>query len=145
MAAPAALVLAKILIPETRPRSAVDARHPTTDAGEATQPSTARATSATDAAVEDLADAGPKNVIDAAATGAADGLQLALNIGAMLIAFLALIAMPQRRSSTGAAGLFGYTTSLEMHPGRRARAGRLADRRADGRRRPRSAASSGRR
>lgn len=33
------------------------------------------------------------NVIDAAARGAGDGLHLALNIGAMLIAFLALIAM----------------------------------------------------
>jgi CNT family concentrative nucleoside transporter len=33
------------------------------------------------------------NVIDAAARGAGEGLQLALNIGAMLIAFLALIAL----------------------------------------------------
>ncbi|MBV8819039.1 MAG: NupC/NupG family nucleoside CNT transporter, partial [Acidobacteriaceae bacterium] len=33
------------------------------------------------------------NIIDAAARGAGDGLHLALNIGAMLIAFLALIAM----------------------------------------------------
>ncbi len=33
------------------------------------------------------------NIIDAAARGAGDGLQLALNIGGMLIAFLALIAM----------------------------------------------------
>jgi CNT family concentrative nucleoside transporter len=33
------------------------------------------------------------NIIDAAARGAADGLQLALNIAGMLIAFLALIAM----------------------------------------------------
>lgn len=33
------------------------------------------------------------NIIDAAARGAGDGLQLALNIGAMLIAFIALIAM----------------------------------------------------
>ena len=33
------------------------------------------------------------NVIDAAAQGAGDGLHLALNIGGMLIAFLALIAM----------------------------------------------------
>jgi CNT family concentrative nucleoside transporter len=33
------------------------------------------------------------NVIDAAAQGAGDGLRLALNIGAMLIAFIALIAM----------------------------------------------------
>ena len=32
-------------------------------------------------------------MLDAAATGAADGLKLALNVGAMLIAFLALIAM----------------------------------------------------
>ena len=33
------------------------------------------------------------NVIDAAATGAADGLRLALNVGAMLLAFIALIAL----------------------------------------------------
>lgn len=33
------------------------------------------------------------NLIDAAARGAGDGLQLALNIGGMLIAFLALVAM----------------------------------------------------
>ena len=33
------------------------------------------------------------NVIDAAAGGAADGMRLALNVGAMLIAFLALIAL----------------------------------------------------
>ena len=33
------------------------------------------------------------NVIDAAASGAADGLKLALNVGAMLIAFVALIAL----------------------------------------------------
>jgi CNT family concentrative nucleoside transporter len=34
-----------------------------------------------------------KNIIDAAARGAGDGLNLALNIAAMLIAFLAIIAM----------------------------------------------------
>ncbi|MDW7679543.1 MAG: nucleoside transporter C-terminal domain-containing protein, partial [bacterium] len=33
------------------------------------------------------------NVIDAAAGGAADGLRLALNVGAMLLAFIALIEM----------------------------------------------------
>ena len=110
MAAPAALVLAKILIPETRPvdASLVQAE---ADAGEATQPSTA-SDLATEAAVEDLADAGPKNVIDAAATGAADGLQLALNIGAMLIAFLALIAMINGILDWSA-GIFGYTMTLE--------------------------------
>lgn len=35
----------------------------------------------------------PANVIDAAAGGAATGLQLALNIGAMLLAFIGLIAL----------------------------------------------------
>ena len=44
------------------------------------------------------------NIIDAAARGAGDGLQLALNIGAMLIAFLALIAM----LNGGLAWLHGY-------------------------------------
>jgi CNT family concentrative nucleoside transporter len=33
------------------------------------------------------------NVLDAAASGAADGLKLALNVGAMLIAFVGLIAL----------------------------------------------------
>jgi len=33
------------------------------------------------------------NIIDAAAAGAGDGLRLALNIGAMLLAFIALIAL----------------------------------------------------
>lgn len=35
----------------------------------------------------------PRNVIDAAARGASDGLTLALNVGAMLIAFISLIAL----------------------------------------------------
>jgi CNT family concentrative nucleoside transporter len=110
MAAPAALVLAKILIPETAP---VDhAATPTvTDAGEATLPATA-SHEATDAVADAVADPGPKNVIDAAATGAAEGLKLALNIGAMLIAFIALIAIVNFVLDWGA-GLFGYTTSLE--------------------------------
>lgn len=45
---------------------------------------------ATDAADEDDE---PANVIDAAARGASDGLSLALNVGAMLIAFISLIAL----------------------------------------------------
>lgn len=44
------------------------------------------------------------NVIDAAARGAGDGLQLALNIGAMLIAFIALIALVN--------GVFGWVNGL---------------------------------
>ena len=116
MAAPAALVLAKMMVPEKAALTAPDhleagAVAPVTDAGEATQPATA-SDLAHEAAEEDLVDAGPKNIIDAAATGAADGLQLALNIGAMLIAFLALIAM-LNGIIDWAAGLFGYTMTLE--------------------------------
>jgi len=68
MTAPATIMLAKIFIPETE------------------KPATA---GKVDIKVEKTA----VNVIDAAAQGAGDGLRLALNIGGMLIAFLALIAM----------------------------------------------------
>jgi CNT family concentrative nucleoside transporter len=68
MTAPATIMLAKIFIPETE------------------KPATA---GRVDIKVEKTA----VNVIDAAAQGAGDGLHLALNIGGMLIAFLALIAM----------------------------------------------------
>lgn len=115
MAAPAALVLAKILIPERRaePASAAVEAVPagTFDADEATVASTSRS-DASRGVTEAVEDEGPKNVIDAAASGAADGLQLALNVGAMLIAFLALIAGLNAMLDFGA-GLFGYTTSLE--------------------------------
>jgi CNT family concentrative nucleoside transporter len=68
MTAPATIMLAKIFIPETE------------------KPVTA---GRVDVTVEKTA----VNVIDAAAQGAGDGLHLALNVGGMLIAFLALIAM----------------------------------------------------
>jgi CNT family concentrative nucleoside transporter len=68
MTAPATIMLAKIMIPETE------------------VPETAGTVTLK---VEKHA----VNVIDAAAQGAGDGLQLCLNIAAMLIAFLALIAM----------------------------------------------------
>ena len=68
MAAPATLVIAKILIPET-------------------------AEPLTRGTVKMEIEKTASNVIDAAAAGAADGLRLALNIGAMLLAFIALIAM----------------------------------------------------
>ncbi|ASK67155.1 nucleoside transporter [Brachybacterium avium] len=42
---------------------------------------------------EEETDTGYANVIDAAAGGAADGLRLALNVGAMLLAFISLIAL----------------------------------------------------
>ncbi len=68
MTAPATLMLAKMFVPETsspvtRGQISVEIEKPGV------------------------------NLIDAAARGAGDGLQLALNIAAMLIAFLALIAM----------------------------------------------------
>ncbi|MFQ6114549.1 MAG: NupC/NupG family nucleoside CNT transporter [bacterium] len=68
MSAPAALVMAKIIFPETQ------------------EPQTA-------GSVKIHTEKTTVNVVDAAATGAADGLRLALNVGAMLLAFLALLAM----------------------------------------------------
>ncbi|MCK5087643.1 MAG: NupC/NupG family nucleoside CNT transporter, partial [Melioribacteraceae bacterium] len=68
MAAPAALVISKIIYPETE--------EPET---KGTVKINIEKTSA--------------NVIEAAATGAGDGLKLALNVAAMLLAFIALIAL----------------------------------------------------
>jgi CNT family concentrative nucleoside transporter len=79
MTAPATIMLAKIFVPETE------------------KPATA---GKVDIKVEKTA----VNVIDAAAQGAGDGLHLALNIGGMLIAFLALIAMVN--------GIFGWVHTL---------------------------------
>ena len=68
MAAPAALVISKILFPET------------------TEPETK-------GTVKVKIEKNASNVVEAAANGASDGLMLALNVGAMLIAFIALIAL----------------------------------------------------
>lgn len=68
MAAPATLVISKILAPET---------------GEPLTRGTVRMD----------VEKSTVNVIDAAAGGASDGLRLALNVGAMLLAFVALIAL----------------------------------------------------
>ena len=67
MSAPGGLLFAKILMPETE-----------TPLKELPEVS---------------ADDAPVNVIDAAANGASSGLSLALNVGAMLLAFVALIAV----------------------------------------------------
>ncbi len=67
MSAPAAFVMAKMLVPETEPIE--------------------------DGAVES-ADLKPgANVLDAIAVGAGDGLKLALNVAAMLIAFVSILAL----------------------------------------------------
>ncbi len=68
MNAPAGLVLSKILVPET---------------GEPV----------TRGSLQMQVEKGDANVIGAAASGAAQGLQLALNVGAMLMAFIALVAL----------------------------------------------------
>lgn len=68
MSAPAALVVGKIVFPELQhSATAGDVRMPDVDAG--------------------------GNVIEAAANGITDGLKLAVNVGAMLIGFIALIAV----------------------------------------------------
>ena len=71
MAAPGALVIAKIFFPERD------------------TPETMGDTDSVDVEVEQQ----DANGIDAAASGALEGLRLALNVGAMLIAFIALIAL----------------------------------------------------
>jgi concentrative nucleoside transporter, CNT family len=69
MSAPAGLVMAKLLMPETE-----------TPRDEALGSLLAQPVET-------------RNVLDAAVSGASDGLRLALNVGAMLIAFAAIIAM----------------------------------------------------
>jgi CNT family concentrative nucleoside transporter len=90
MAAPGGLLFAKIIIPET----------------ETPQDSPNLET------VDDIDR--PANVLDAAASGAASGMQLALNVGAMLLAFIALIALLNGILS-GIGGWFDYPQlSLEL-------------------------------
>ena len=81
MSAPAALVCAKIMIPEVDPKA-----------------------SKTYGSVEMSEEKPDVNLIDAAARGAGEGLKLALNVGAMLLAFIALVAL--------ADSLLGYVCHL---------------------------------
>jgi len=83
MAAPGGLLFAKLLMPETE-------------------------TPHDEVLEEDAADR-PVNVLDAAAGGASSGLKLAANVGAMLLAFIALIAMIN--------GMIGGVGNLFGHPG----------------------------
>lgn len=82
MNAPAALVMSKILYPETEE---IDTR--------------------LQVSKESLG----VNIIDAIATGAADGLKLALNVGGMLIAFIAIVAL-----LNGVLGWIGEITELNL-------------------------------
>lgn len=68
MAAPGGLLMAKIILPETAdPKDQLEQINPKMEQN--------------------------TNIFDAAAQGAASGLQIAFNVGAMLLAFIALIAM----------------------------------------------------
>jgi len=86
MAAPAGLLISKIIYPETK------------------EPETK-------GLVNINIEKTSSNVIEAAATGAAEGLKLALNVGAMLIAFIALIALSNYMLE-GIGDLFGINTML---------------------------------
>jgi CNT family concentrative nucleoside transporter len=68
LSAPAALLIAKILLPETEPSETAGGAH---------------------AQIERLS----RNGIDALCLGASDGMKLALNVMAMLIAFVAVVAL----------------------------------------------------
>lgn len=67
MAAPGGLLFAKILIPET---------------GEVIEQD-----------FKDMKDKSAKNIIDAAATGASNGVRMAIEVGGMLLAFVGLVAL----------------------------------------------------
>lgn len=84
MAAPGGLLFSKLMMPETeKPNDAPHLESMETDPDR------------------------PTNILDAAASGAASGMQLALNVGAMLLAFVALIALLNGILS-GIGGWFNY-------------------------------------
>ncbi|MGV6851119.1 MAG: NupC/NupG family nucleoside CNT transporter [bacterium] len=68
MAAPATIVIAKLLMPETEQSQSKNVN-------------------------KVVIEQNHENIIEAAASGAADGLKLAANVGAMLLAFIALLAL----------------------------------------------------
>lgn len=91
MAAPGGLLFAKLMVPETEH---FDDR--------------------TEAMAGMAEEERPANIIDAAASGASSGMQLALNVGAMLLAFIALIALINGILG-GVGGWFDYPQlSLEL-------------------------------
>lgn len=92
MAAPAGLAISKLLFPET---------------GDPETKGTVRVK------IERTS----SNIIEAAASGASDGLQLALNVGAMLLAFIALIALVNYLL-TGLGDLTGLNGVLQAAYGR---------------------------
>jgi len=93
MAAPAGLIMAKILVPEVEENT--DTPH------------------INEIIVNDKSN-NPVNIVDAMAQGALSGLQLVLNVGAMLIAVIALVSLTDGILGW-AGGLFGYSSlSLKL-------------------------------
>jgi len=94
MAAPGGLLMAKMLIPETgTPETLGGSKVTQLDRQAAAVGEESEEESEEQEEAEISADEPPRNVIDAAAKGALDGLRLALNVGAMLLAFISLIAL----------------------------------------------------
>lgn len=83
MAAPGGLLFAKLIMPETEEVKEIENFEIAED------------------------DTPPANVLDAAAEGAITGMQMAMNVGAMLIAFIGLIALLNGIIG-GVGGWFGY-------------------------------------
>ncbi|MEZ4321342.1 MAG: nucleoside transporter C-terminal domain-containing protein [Myxococcota bacterium] len=101
ISAPAALAIAKVMVPETEvPATRGKVEMPKVDPKDA-----------------------PSNAIEAAARGASDGMQLAINVAAMLIAIVGLVAMfnwfiswtPVTFCASGAS--FGYGCSVAAEAG----------------------------
>lgn len=88
MAAPGGLLMAKIIMPDDEPATTGEPEKLVMEPSQ------------------------HRNVILAAASGTTDGLRLAANIGAMLIAFVALIALFNGVVG-GISGWFGYELTLE--------------------------------
>jgi CNT family concentrative nucleoside transporter len=88
MSAPAALAISKVMFPETEE-------------------------SVTSGEIRIELEQIDANAIDAAARGASEGLSLALNVGAMLLAFIALLALLNGIVG-GVAGWFGLELSIQM-------------------------------
>ncbi|WHX26227.1 NupC/NupG family nucleoside CNT transporter [Virgibacillus halodenitrificans] len=91
MAAPSGLVMAKLVVPQTATKEEIEEVNKLVDtAGEAEE--------------EDK----PANIIDAAANGASVGMKMALEIAAMLLAFISLVAL-----LNGGLGLVGDVLGIE--------------------------------
>ncbi len=88
MSAPASLVIAKLMLPET---VAHDAREAMANIPRSSE-----------------------NILDALTQGTGDGIRLAVNVGGMLIVFLAMTAMLNAALGYLGAHVFGHALSLEL-------------------------------